>query len=114
MGGVDGDTALALFGSGVDVGIGFGLRPAALCQNVRDGRGQARLAVVHVTDRADIDVRLDTLKLRFTHNFFFPCARKRARRLKTRELSCGEDAEKKAPDGNRTRYLFFTKEVLYQ
>ena len=68
VGGVDGDAALALLGGGVDGGVGAGLCAAALGQHAGDGRRQAGLAVVHVADRADVDVRLRAVKLRFSHD----------------------------------------------
>src|SRR6185437_4420272 len=36
-------------------------------QDLRDGRGQRRLAMVDVTDGADVDVRLGPLELRLRH-----------------------------------------------
>ncbi|MNY38191.1 hypothetical protein D3C86_1727970 [compost metagenome] len=65
--GVDGDAAGLLFGSGVDVGVGHRLRAAGGSQRHRDGGGQGGLAVVDVTDRADVDVRLVALELRSGH-----------------------------------------------
>ena len=41
-----------------DVGIRLGLRQALGGLNRQDGAGQGRLAVINVTDRADVDVRL--------------------------------------------------------
>ena len=66
--GVDRDAALALLGSGVDrreVALG-GARPG-LGEHLGDRRGQGRLAVVDVTDRADVDVRLRPLELLLCH-----------------------------------------------
>ena len=63
----DGDAPLALLGSVVDrvEGAVFGL--ALQRQVLGDGRGQRCLAVVDVTDRADIDVRLVALELLLGH-----------------------------------------------
>src|SRR5690606_1907983 len=65
----DGDTALALLGRLVDlverrrlVEVGV-----LVVQNLGDGRRQRGLAVVDVTDRADVDVRLGPLELRLRH-----------------------------------------------
>ncbi len=57
---VDRDAALFLLGSRVDVRVRFRGRAARFGQNRRDRRRQRRLAVVHVTDRADVHVRLLT------------------------------------------------------
>jgi hypothetical protein len=66
--GVDRDAALTLLGRCVDRrevahrGVG-----ALLGQHLRDRRGQGRLAVVDVTDGADVDVRLCPLELLLGH-----------------------------------------------
>ena len=67
--GVDRDPALALLGSVVDrreVARDACCR-ALLGEHLRDRRGQGRLAVVDVTDRADVDVRLRALELLLGH-----------------------------------------------
>ncbi len=56
------DTALTLFGSLVDV-----CEIDSRTLNLGDCRGQRGLAVVNVTDGADVDVRLVTLELFLRH-----------------------------------------------
>ncbi len=63
----DRDPALALFGSLVDLVERHELRPALVRQHLGDRRRQRRLAVVDVTDRPDVDVRLGPLKFRLRH-----------------------------------------------
>ena len=65
--GRDGDAALALFRRLVDVGIVDVGRAAGLGQHLGDRRGQRRLAMVDVTDGADVAVRLVPLKFRLRH-----------------------------------------------
>ena len=71
MRGVDRDAALLLLRSGVDrrevAGDGAAAR---LREHLRDRRGQRRLAVVDVADRADVDVRLGALELLLGHASF--------------------------------------------
>src|ERR1700740_2936268 len=67
MCGRDGDAALALLGSLVDVGIVDEGRATGLGQHLRDGGGQRRLAMVDVTDGADIAVRLVPLEFSLSH-----------------------------------------------
>ena len=43
------------------VGFAFG------CQNLRHGRRKGRLAMIHVTDRPNVDVRLAALEFRLRH-----------------------------------------------
>ena len=65
----DGDTTLTLFGGLVDL-IERGKRVHVrerVVQHLGDRRGQRRLAVVNVTDGADVDVRLCPLELRLRH-----------------------------------------------
>ncbi len=45
-----------------DIGVGLGLREALGLADGRDGRRERGLAVVHVPDRADVDVRLGPLE----------------------------------------------------
>ncbi len=67
--GVDRDAALALLGSLVDRVEGRYLRVRArLGEDLRDRGGQRRLAVVDVTDRADVDVWLRPLELLLAHS----------------------------------------------
>ena len=65
--GVDRDPARLLLGRLVDLVVARVGRAAGLRQNLGDRRGQRRLAVVHVTDRAHIRMRLRPLKLRLRH-----------------------------------------------
>jgi hypothetical protein len=67
--GRDGDTALALLGSLVDLVIGRVLRLARLGEDLRDRGRQRRLAVIDVADRADVAVRLRPLKLCLGHRW---------------------------------------------
>jgi len=69
---VDGDAALALFRCLVDVlELGHhGLARTSFGQHLGDGRSQRRLAVVDVTHRPHVQVRLRTLKLRLGHCLF--------------------------------------------
>src|SRR5439155_13194139 len=66
--GVDRDAALPLLGRLVDVLERDGLAAALLGEHLRDRGGQRRLAVVDVTDRADVDVRLRPLELLLGHS----------------------------------------------
>ena len=63
----DGDAALALLGRVVDRVEGAVLGLALEGEVLADRRGQARLAVVDVADRADVDVRLGALELLLGH-----------------------------------------------
>jgi hypothetical protein len=67
VGRVDGDAALALLGSLVDLLEADGLAAALLREHLRDRRRQRRLAVVDVTDRADVEMRLVALELLLCH-----------------------------------------------
>jgi hypothetical protein len=67
---VDRDAALALLGSGVDrreVALHVGGRRVLVGEHLRDRRGERGLAVVDVTDRSDVDVRLGPLELGLSH-----------------------------------------------
>ena len=63
----DRDAARAFFGRLVDLVERHKRRPALLRQHLGDRRRQRRLAVVDVTDRPDVAVRLRPLKLRLRH-----------------------------------------------
>ena len=63
----DGDPALALLGRVVDRIEGAVLGRALQREVLADRRGEARLAVVDVADRADVDVRLGALELLLGH-----------------------------------------------
>ena len=68
----DRDPALALLGRVVDRVEGAVLGLALQGEVLRDRRGQARLAVVDVADRADVDVRLGALELLLGHRWLLP------------------------------------------
>src|SRR5687768_1165168 len=62
------DLTLLLLGSVVDLLEGLDLGPSDLGrEHLGDRRGQRRLAVVDVTDGADVDVRLVALELLLRH-----------------------------------------------
>ena len=65
--GVDGDAAGLLFGRRVNLVVGLGFAAEQLAQHRRDRRRQRRLAVVHVTNRPHVHVRLRALKFAFCH-----------------------------------------------
>ena len=65
--GRDRDAARLLFRRLVDLVIGRERRTARLRQNLGDRRRQRRLAMVDVTDRADIAVRLVAVEFLFGH-----------------------------------------------
>src|SRR5450830_1162460 len=67
--GVDGDTAGLFFGRCVDLVVSLGFAAELGCQNGSDRSRQGGLAVVNVTDGADVHVRLGTFKLAFCHFF---------------------------------------------
>ena len=60
--GVDRDTTSALLGSLIDVGIIHEVCVALQCQILGDSGGQSGLAVVNVTDGADVNMLLRTVK----------------------------------------------------
>ena len=65
--GVDGDTTLALFGSLIDGRI-VGVLSAALHRQVLgDGSGQSGLTMVDMTDGADVNMGLVSLKFLLSH-----------------------------------------------
>jgi len=68
----DRDAALALFGRVVDRVEGAILGLPLEGEVLRDRGGQARLAVVDVPDRSDVDVRLRPLKLPLCHLELLP------------------------------------------
>ena len=65
--GVDGDAALALFGSLIDGAVIFKISLALQCQPLGDGSGQSGLAMVDVTDGADVNMGFASFKLLFSH-----------------------------------------------
>src|SRR4029450_5771167 len=64
---VDRDAAGLLLGCVVDRLEAAGGTAGLLCENARDRRGERRLAVVDVTDRADVQMRLGALELLLAH-----------------------------------------------
>jgi hypothetical protein len=64
---VDRDTALALFGSSVDVSVALFLGESLFSERIRDRCGEGGFAVVNVTDGPDVYVRLVALELFFGH-----------------------------------------------
>ena len=70
----DGDPALALLGRVVDRVEGAVLGLALQGEVLGDRRGQRRLAVVDVADRADVDVRLGALELLLGHRGLLPAS----------------------------------------
>jgi hypothetical protein len=70
VGDVDGDPTLLLLRRLVDVVEARVLgRRVLVVQDLGDGGGQGRLAVVDVTHRPDVEVRLGPLELRLAHVF---------------------------------------------
>ena len=61
--GVDRDTTSTLLRSLIDVGVVHELCVALQCQVLGDSSGQSGLAVVNVTDGADVNMRLRTVEL---------------------------------------------------
>jgi hypothetical protein len=70
--GGDRDPAFLLLGRVVDLREAAGFRASVLSQDRRDGSGQRRLAVVDVTDGADVYVRLAALELLLRHFLLAP------------------------------------------
>ena len=68
VGGRDRDAARLLFRRLVDLVIGGERRPAGLRQNLGDRGRQRRLAMVDVTDRADVAMRLVTREFYLGHS----------------------------------------------
>ena len=66
--GVDGDAALSLFGSLVDGRVIGILCVAEQGQILGDSCGQGGLAVVNVTDGADVDMGQGSVELLLCHN----------------------------------------------
>src|SRR5690606_31979361 len=67
--GVDGDATRLFFGRIVNLVISLSLRPAGFRQDLGDRCGQRSLAMVNVTDGADVAVRLIAGKLFLAHRF---------------------------------------------
>jgi hypothetical protein len=64
----DGDAARLLFRRLVDLVVSGERRAAGFSENLGDRRGQRRLAMVDVTDGADVTVRFGTFKFSFSHD----------------------------------------------
>jgi hypothetical protein len=69
--GVDGDAARLFFGRVVDLVVALGFATELGRQHRRNRRRQRRLAMVHVTNRPNVHVRLGPLKFAFCH---FSCS----------------------------------------
>jgi hypothetical protein len=77
VGGVDRDPAGFFLGCRIDLAIGeilgIALFPAGRfpdhAENVADGRGKGRLAVIDVADRADVHVNAVAIEFFFCHCF---------------------------------------------
>ena len=72
VGGVDGDTALLLFRSVVDLVEGLhlvGVTGDALGEHLGNGGGEGGLTVVNVADGTDVDMRFGSLECFFCHSF---------------------------------------------
>ena len=72
--GVDGDTTLFFFGRIVDLVERFYFslaRKSSFCQYFGDGSGKRCLSVVYVTNGTDVYMRFGTLKMFFSHSFYF-------------------------------------------
>ena len=65
--GVDRDAASAFFRRRVDLVVGLSFAAELLGENRRDSSRERRLAVVDVTNGADVDVRLLALKMFLCH-----------------------------------------------
>ena len=68
---VDGDTAFTLFRSLIDISVIFEFSHTLFGQALRDCSRQRRLAMVNVTNGADVYMRFSSLKLFFSHLCFF-------------------------------------------
>jgi hypothetical protein len=66
--GIDGDAALAFFGSVVDFTVGLGDGAAGLGQNRGDGCGQGGLSMIDVADGANVDVGLIPIEFFLGHS----------------------------------------------
>ena len=73
--GVDRDAARLFFRRRVDLVVALGFAAELRRQDRRDRRRQRRLAMVHVTNRAHVHVRLGAFKLAFCH---FCCLRSKS------------------------------------
>jgi len=67
VGSVDRDATGFFFWRRVNLVVGFGLTTKFGCQHRGDGRRQCGLAMVHVANRANIDVRLGSREFLFCH-----------------------------------------------
>ena len=65
--GIDGDAALALLRSTVDIGVVLDLCLSLFGEHVSDRGGEGCLAVVNVADGADVDVGLVPFELLACH-----------------------------------------------
>jgi len=67
---VDRDAAGLFFRSCIDLVVALGFAAELGRQNGRDRRRQRRFAVVNVTNRTHVHVRLGTFKLAFCHDLY--------------------------------------------
>ena len=67
---VDGNAACLFFRSCIDLVVALGFAAELGRQNGRDRRRQRRFAVVNVTNRTHVHVRLGTFKLAFCHDLY--------------------------------------------
>ena len=65
--GVDGDTTLFLFGSGVDGVEGFHFGETFFSQHFGDSGGEGGLTMVNVADSTDVYMRFSSVKLFSCH-----------------------------------------------
>ena len=72
MCGVDGNAALTLFRSLIDHVVIHEISAALFSENLGDSGGKGGFAVVNVADGANVNMRLVTLKLLFSHLDFPP------------------------------------------
>ena len=84
----NGDAAGALFRRLVNLIISRKLSAAGLSQNLGNGCGQRRLAVVNMADCANVTMRLGSVKLFFGHMLFALFANLRATGLVSRGPRC--------------------------
>ena len=100
--GRDRDPARLLFRRRVNRVIRLEFATKTLCADLRQRRRQGRLAMVNVTNRADVYMRLGALEFLFRHDSIL---------LEEIEWVIGKTG---AHEWNRTIDLFLTKEVLYR
>ena len=108
----DRDAARLLFRRRVDLVVRLELAAKALRADLRQRRRQRRLAVIHVTDRAHVHVRLGAFEFTLCHALNPDGVNELDERLPVRGDRDGR--MNGAHDWNRTSDLLLTKEVLYR